>query len=326
VTQRQQWLHSIQTQGHNADDTVATNSYYVGVDYEVFNMRWAYGMSRTWTMDVQIPWINKRIRVVRDTLLTPLATEKLSQKSKNPYPQKISKVDLEQAMAAQQEAMNYDSFTERNEASFGDLEFRNRFQMWRNRAQFVSLVQKLTIPTAAPRSIFRDIDVPYADGQYDLGFSVLWDWRIRSRWSISALAGYTVQFADKVATRTDDLSQRQKGIDNQVNRDLGDQTEVSLFHQFGIGGGFQFLSNYHFRSKARDHYSGTQLFNYSQLAENSDQVVHLAEIGMGYQTHLGYDPISGTQEFVGRLTYSSLLRGTNVVRSPIGSLELSLIF
>jgi hypothetical protein len=137
------------------------------------------------------------------------------------------------------------------------LKIINKFRVWDNEKNSVTLGSELTLPTGEEKTyVNKLIDSAGGDGQTDLGFGVNHDLKVMNYLTFSSGLKYTVQFKDNFAGNVPkNGSPISDQIDYNMKRDLGNEVEAALAGTFNYRGAKVGLG-YFYKNKQRDEYTG----------------------------------------------------------------------
>ena len=162
------------------------------------------------------------------------------------------------------------------------------------------------------------VDIGTGDGQNDVEARAFLDVLAGRRWWVSVVARHAIQMKDRVRLRVPSVlgeAYTPATSSTEVNRDLGDYTELEVTPRFAPNAAFAFSGYYRLRTKGADKYS----FLFDSNAMGPDVVTGLApDVSL-----LGQGTAQTEQRLGFAFTYSTL-RGYAFRRSP-WPLEVTLL-
>jgi hypothetical protein len=181
---------------------------------------------------------------------------------------------------------------------FGDVEVGARYQYLKSEEWALAFTGGIRAPTAKvdDPDDFTDNTLGYG-GTYALLFRLHQDYLHQpagptkqlgipepGSFLVNTTLRYDLFIADKELLRVCNVHAPICPDKENVSRDIGDIVEAELSGNFGLLKGLYFSPLYKFGHKFKDHYSGSQGFDYASLAEETDYNEHVYKIGLSYTT------------------------------------------
>jgi hypothetical protein len=320
--------------GVNLDDPVGDTTGIVELNIDVQVPIMAYGVNENWTMAIAVPIVTSELYVdsgfIAKENLEDFANNELSERSVHKaYELQTKTLD---AINEKLKNNNYNRLpTGRvKNTRVGDIVLVSKYMMSRSDKLSVALKNSLTLPTGETTDVNEAVDIGTGDGQWDLGAGVAIDYNMVDWLKISLFNGVEVQLPDSRAKRIPEKgdSKISPDIDRKTEMDLGDKWSSQLGLTFSFWNGFSFLNAYTFQYKEPDRYDGSAFagYRYNYLERDTEQRMETAQLGLGYSTIPLFQQKRFAVPLAGKLLYTKVIGGKNVIKTEMTTLEFSLFF
>jgi hypothetical protein len=294
----------------------------------------AWGITDKWTAAVAVPVKTQSISIDTGVIqsnenIIKALRNKLALDGQGKEVEELDR-KLADPIKAKAEELGYEAIL-RNEKKtmLGDIKVVNKYKIWENESQMLTLSGEITLPTGETALLDRMVNVPGGDGQWDLGASATHDFKFANYFTLTSNIAYTVQFADSVERRIPEQfkSAASGDIDNNTKRNLGDILSATIAPSVNYRGASLALG-YSFNYKQKDSYSGSKYSSerYGWLAKNSQQTMNVFLGKVGYDTITLYREGKFPVPALISLTHTQIFSGKNVAKNPLTTLDVSLFF
>ncbi len=168
-----------------------------------------------------------------------------------------SSLNLEAINGALTNNFNYaDGLNGWEGTGLGDLEVGAKYNWFKSSRVMASLKGGFRAPTGRTDNSDLLFDVPFGDGQWDLGLYHMVDLALSSRWRSTLELAYTAQIHDRVNARvplSTDLPLNSEST--RIDRDLGDVINAEFETNFTAGKVLTLGARYRFQKNMKDTYS-----------------------------------------------------------------------
>jgi len=265
--------------GANDNDIAATSTYQLEREDVGFSVDWAYGLTRSWMIGLQVPLMLRRTKVSSRIEMTPTLAQGVGQNSQKSMLSMNNKQVRDRVKSlAEEELANsgYDNIPDQNQSwEWGDVSLLSQFYLLNGRNWHWALQQMVRFPTSQNPSVSDYLQQTSDDGQVDLGLTSLVDYRMR-KWTLGARLGYVAQLPDSAKMRVGEGVQ--STVDPEVHRDLGDWVWGALDADYRLTRRWGLDFEYAFLAKSRDKYKGAM----ANVRMDTDQEVHQTRLGVLY--------------------------------------------
>ena len=318
VQERSEMESYMRSSGAGEDEVAATASYKVEREEVGFQVNWAYGLMKRWTIGFDVPLVHRRTKVSSDVEVTPVLAGV-----------RVSSVSQKVHAASERQLANsgYDNIPDRQSSwAWGDASLLSQVALFEGYRWQWSMQQLVRFPTARNPELDSYIQSNDDGGQVDLGVSSLFDYRYR-RWVVGGRLGYVMQLPDRVRARVSD-SQSSRKVDPKVYRDLGDWYWASADGDYRLSSKWNLNMEYAYLMKFQDNFRGRSAegVDYATFAKNSDQDLHQTKVGVLYQ--IGQETTRGgvSSKIVAGLAYNYPWVGHNSLNASRTSIDLITYF
>lgn len=289
------------------------------------------GIRENWSLAIAIPVVYSNTAADTGFNVSPQAEAFFGYLSSdtNSSTTKTAEGKLADPVNNQVTAMGYDRLDGEVRTEIGDVRFINKVLVKKEDNYAIAVKQSITAPTGKQASYNKLVAVGSGDSQWDLGASVIGDWYINGKWTLSGYGGYTVQFSDTTTKRVPVTSDSPLGYtDNNVNRDLGDMAGAGISFKYALREGWTLATSYDAQIKYSDLYHGYQYqpVQYDWLAQNTDQRMESAVFGVTYSTVPLFRKKAFPVPLDAKISYATVVGGKNVPADDIASGELAVYF
>ncbi len=226
-------------------------------------------------------------------------------------------------------SLGYDPLSGETRTEIGDIRLINKVLVKKADSYAIALKQSITAPTGKPASSNKLVAVSTGDNQWDLTASIIGDWYINGKWTMSGYTGYTVQFSDTTQKRIPLTSGSPLGyLDPNTERDLGDIAGVGINARYTITPAWSVATGYDAQIKFSDIYHGSlyQSQQYDWLSANTNQHMESAIVGVNYSTIPAFRKKDFAIPMDIKGSYSWVLNGKNVPADDMISGEVAVYF
>ncbi len=238
-----------------------------------------------------------------------------------------SGLNLEAINAALTNNFNYaDGMNGWEGTGLGDLEIGAKYNWFKSSRVMASIKGGFRAPTGRTDNPDLLFDVPFGDGQWDLGLYHMVDLSLSSRWRSTLELAYTAQLPDRVNARVPlsaDLPLNSQST--EISRNLGDTINAELETNYTAARILTLGARYRFQKNLKDSYSSSGQ-NLASLEAGTAGVSHGAHLEAEF-TNLKYVR-AGTQRVpyaVGAF-YRFPFAGENVLDSRTAGITLKSYF
>jgi hypothetical protein len=206
---------------------------------------------------------------------------------KDPSTRLATSVGTEDVQSILTDDLGYRRLESRSVTGIGDLELGLKYRLldW---GPYTTAVQGgVRFPTGRTDDPDDLVDVPFGDGQLDLGVAWQNDLVILDGLAIDATVRYTVQLPDRQRTRVPpraDVPIAKLDEIEDVYRDLGDVLEVDATLSYVIARVFTPFVRYLLTWKQKDRIDGERGLAYASLEVESGATSHILEAGLVFST------------------------------------------
>jgi hypothetical protein len=170
-----------------------------------------------------------------------------------------SSLNLEAINGALTNNFNYaDGLNGWEGTGLGDLEVGAKYNWFKSSHVMASLKGGFRAPTGRTDNPDLLFDVPFGDGQWDLGLYHMLDLEISSRWRSTLELAYTAQLPDRVNSRiplSSDLPLNPQS--SSIDRDLGDVINAEFETNYTAAKVLTLGARYRFQKNMKDSYSAS---------------------------------------------------------------------
>lgn len=309
-------------------DVAATTDFEVQRDETMLDIAWAYGLTRTWMVGLEVPMSMVDTRLKINTVATPMLRGALTGASVNALSEADVRNQVQAAIDQQLTSEGYDHLKNRTQDFIvGDFSILSQVSLYQNADWTFSLQQLVRIPSAPANNVNDYVRYSRDDGQIDLGLTSLLDFKWR-RYLFGAKLGYLAQLPDVQRMRVPVYNQNSvQVVDRRVNRDLGDVITASFETFYNLDSRWSMNGAYIGLFKGEDKYSGeSNTAAYNLLSQNSEQVLHLGRVGISYLLGRPKSRSELERKWMVNANYYHPVAGLNVSSAPSGALELQAFF
>ncbi len=290
-----------------------------------------YGIRDNWSVALAIPivYANTHVDTAFNVSSKAEAFFGYLSKDTNTTSTKAAEAKLGDPVNGQVTAMGYDPLSGEVRTEIGDVRIINKMLLKKEDNYAIAVKQAVTVPTGKQASTNKLVAVGTGDSQWDLGASVIGDWYIDGKWTMSGYTGYTVQFADTTAKRVPIASDSALGYtDPNVTRDLGDIAGAGVSVKYALKEGWTLATSFDTQIKYSDIYHGSayQAVQYDWLAQNTNQRMESAVIGINYSTVPLFRKKAFPVPLDAKISYATVISGKNVPANDVASGELAIYF
>jgi hypothetical protein len=291
----------------------------------------AYGITDRWTLALVVPVYYSKIDVATSFIgteqLQELATS-FAEKSRTQTD--VIEKKLQDVIGTEVSNKGYKPLESQQKTEIGDISLVSKFLLYKDLNMAWGISNKLSMPTARTRDIDKVVDPAPGDGQWDFDVTSVAEVPISAQLMMIHELGYSIQFADREATRIPiTIAERlSTDVDLNASRDLGDK----IFSTFGIRySPWDMLSmsaGYHLGYKQRDQWKGnkTQQSRYDILGHETEQNIQAAILQMSFSTIDLYKRGTFFLPMTAGLGYSQALSGRNVKNSGMWAFDVAMFF
>ena len=318
--------------GHDMDTVLMTTKGQVNIQADVTVPVFVYGISKKWTFGLALPITKQSTNV--DTGVEQQASivslrKYLSEEGGVPNSANRLVRDTVNPVAKSLSDNGFAPLKNETTTKMGDLKIINKFRVWDNEKNAVTLGSELTLPTGEEKTyVNKLIDSAGGDGQTDLGFGVNHDLKVMNYLTFSSGLKYTVQFKDNFAGNVPkNGSPISDQIDYNMKRDLGNEVEAALAGTFNYRGAKVGLG-YFYKNKQRDEYTGEKYSaeDYLEMGKDTDQVMHSVLAKVGYDTITLFKEKKFPIPLSVSLVQTFVPKGKNVVANNMTTFDFSMFF
>jgi hypothetical protein len=322
-------------EGVDPASTAWTTEFSIDTRKVTSEILWTRGLTSYWMLGVRVPYLQSTTRVssarVNSTTYQQLQAKYKSGRGKTAQVvlQALSsdELDIETALAANEwepvrETIEYQGL--------GDIELMSQVRLMASPSWFVSTRQRVVAPSGRNQDPYTFIRTDAADGQLDLGFDLLVDFRPNEQWVATTMIGYTAQLIDTQAVRVpvEGDSRVEWPIDPDVERDLGDywlariNTAYRFMTRTWLTGGLE-----HMR-KQKDVYRGSNqsTAQYDLLSAGTDEERSLARLGLRYSSPTWKYSITERSRWSAGIEYITAFEGRNTPHFEATAFEFSVTY
>ncbi len=219
------------------------------------------------------------------------------------------------------------SFTQ---TSLGDIKVVNKYSLYRNELNAITLKADVTLPTGRAPNVNRVIDPPVGNGYWGLGGTAIYDFYL-TRWlTWNNMGGYTSAIPDRIERRIPLAAGDPLSPDKEfVTRDVGNQAIAGTSLQFKTPLGVSTGIGYNVQYQGSTTYKGT-LFDqkrYQYLgALQPSQTLHTATAQVGFSTVDFYKNKKFPLPFQTNLAFTKSIAGRNAQQADLISGEIVMFF
>jgi len=287
------YLKRVYGKSYDEDEVMGTTYGEINVRLTTTVPILAYGLTDLWTIAVAIPVIYSNIDVTTGFVPSKRAKALINKVLLNDHRRgsaRKAERDSRNPIRKKFVDKGYDPNYSSEKTEIGDVVWINKVQIDKTDSYAVALQPSLVFPTGRRKSIHDPFDIGSGDGQFDLGLKAIADFYVSSRITLTGSVGYVAQLPDKKAFRIPESENESlsSDIDPEVERDLGDISQIKLSARMGLFGvdGLSMMTAYSLATKRRDKYRGDQyeLHRYKLLEEGTDQTLEAGQLGFGYST------------------------------------------
>jgi hypothetical protein len=315
-----------------ASDIAATSSYQVTRQELGFDANWAYGLTRSWMIGMQLPLTLTRTQVDQQVQMTPTLANGAGQPSGHSI-LALSKRDLsgrvKQIAENQLSASGYDRIpTRRQSWDFGEISLLSQILLYESYNWAWALQQRVGVPTGQGADSANYIQNSPDESAVNLGLSSMLDFQ-RRHWVYGFRLGYVAQMPDTVRMHMPSESDSTgAAIDPKVNRRLGDWAWAAIDTEYHVARQWDLNAEYSYLAKSKDHYSGGTFSadDYAQLSQNTDEQLHQTRVGVVYRIGSLSTRNGIASRWLAELDYTYPWIGRNASDAAMTSLELSNYF
>lgn len=293
----------------------------------------AYGITKKLTLAIAVPVVQSSIAIDAGVVHTnpQLVNDFKTEIEKKGASDKAAEFDrkIKDPIGSKLEEYGYQELKNENKTQLGDIKLVGKYNFINSKRHVLTLQGDITLPTGKEADVNKVVDIAGGDGQTDLGLTVIHDLNLGNYFTISSSLGYIAQLPDETAKRIPEVhdSSLSPDIDYNIDRNLGDHLNASLagkfyYHGFNLGSGYSILY------KERDRYSGNIYSDerYGWLEQNTRQNMHAVQISTGYDTISLFKQKRFPVPLSLSINHTRLVRGKNVVKDPLTSLNFSMFF
>lgn len=290
-----------------------------------------YGISEKWSIALAIPIVYSNTYADTGFSISSKAEAFFGYLSSdtNTASTKSAESKLADPVNGKITTMGYDPLNGETRTEVGDLRLINKVLVKKHDNYAVAVKQSVTLPTGKSASYNNLVAVNAGDSQWDLSASVIGDWYINGKWTLSGYTGYTVQFSDSTAKRVPVTSESSLGLlDSNVDRDLGDIAAAGISFQYALREGWTLATSYDAQIKYSDIYHGSRYnaVQYDWLAQNTNQRMESAVFGVNYSTVPMFRKKAFPVPLDAKLSYATVVSGKNVPADDVASGEVAIYF
>lgn len=319
--------------GINPDDEVGQTAGIVNIAVDARVPIIAYGVTPKLTSALAIPYISTHVRTGTGSMANSnLSNFAQSALADNGAQEKALDLQMRFADAINEKLRKYgyDELSEDRKNHIGDMRLVNKYLFAQETKYSLALRQDLVMPTGAPTSTSKAVDVASGDGQWDVGAGLIGDYFVTDNIQFTAYAGYLAQLPTTLARRIPEKSDSKltPDIDSNTRMDLGDQIRTQLASKFFFLNGFSTLLGYTYQYREADKYTGGQ-YNaerYAWMSQNTEQNMHAGQIGIGYSTVPMFQKKQFPVPLEANLYHTRVMGGKNVVNDPLTAFEFAMFF
>jgi hypothetical protein len=313
------------------NDSLGTIDAYAGARVTATVPVFGWGIRDDWSVAIAVPIIYTNTHVDTGFNVSAKAEEFFGKVSgdTNHNGAKFAKSQLDDPVNGQVTAMGYDPLNGEVRTDIGDIRLINKMLLKKADNYAIGIKQSVTVPTGKQASTNKLVAVSTGDNQWDLSASVIGDWYIDGRWTMSGYGGYTVQFSDTTQKRIPISSDSPLGLmDYSTERDLGDIMGAGISAKFKLSEDWLLAAGYDAQLKYSDIYHGTTYspIQYDWASANTHQQMESAVVGINYSTIPKFRKKEFPVPMDTKVSYSKVLNGKNVPADDILSGELAVYF
>ncbi len=216
--------------------------------------------------------------------------------------------------------------------SVGDARLVGKYRAYKDSLQSLAVRGELTLPTGIAPNADKAVDVPTGDGQWDVGFGLIYDRSLTQDLHVNLFGSYVAQLPDQLQKRLPvGLGDTISGTKELLNRDLGDivSTGTSFGYVFpslglnlGAGYSFQFVNATRYQD---GELASSETYRWLE-AEAPIQALHSATLAAGFSTIEWFKQKRFVLPFQANIAWSLPLAGRNVTDNSTLAGELVLFF
>jgi hypothetical protein len=215
----------------------------------------------------------------------------------------------------------------------GDIELGAKYQYLKMDTVRGSVLGGLRMPTATHKARMENLlDRSTGDGQWDLAFEVASEWDPIKPITLGLASRYTLQLPN--TERRALLRDGQSGLPNlndpqtvrEVRRNLGDVIDGEVSAKYTFLSAWSLIGLYGVSYKAQDRYTGPEGYQISALEENTASSDSRYELGLNYSTIPAFARNAFPVPLEMKLSYNSLIAGTNTPRSAYARMDFIVYF
>lgn len=319
--------------GINPDDEVGQTAGVVNIAVDARVPIIAYGVTPKLTSALAIPYISTHVRTGTGSMANDnFSSFAQSALQENGSQEKAYDLQMKFADAINEKLRKYgyDELSDDRKNHIGDMRLVNKYLLSQETKYSLTLRQDLVMPTGSPTSTRKAVDVASGDGQWDVGAGLIGDYFVNDHVQFTAYAGYLAQLPTTLARRIPEKSDSKltPDIDPSTRMDLGDQIRTQLASKFSFLNGFSTLLGYTYQYREADKYRGGQFDaeRYGWMAQNTEQNMHAAQIGIGYSTLPMFLKKQFPVPLEANLYHTRVTGGKNVVNDPLTAFEFAMFF
>lgn len=297
----------------------------------------AMGLNERWTLAVAVPVISVDVNADTGFARTKQGDDFIADyQNKDPLGAEKAEQDLNDAINSKLAGMGYERIQSRNFSGVGDVKVISKHHLtpsglFGDGRDALTAKCEATLPTGTPPNVDRLVDVPMGDGQTDVGAMLIYDRYLEHTrsWRANFYAGYTAQLPDHLERRIPVSEEETLTSDKElVARDLGDviNTGAALQYEFPFGLNLGAIYGLQYLGKTRFEGSKFSPYRYSVLEKNTQQLLHSATLGVGFNSVEMYKSKRFAAPLQVNLSYCKPLAGFNVAKNDFMAFELVLFF
>lgn len=319
VSARAEMENLMRQSGARPGDVAATSSYDLSREDLGVGVDWAYGLTPSWTIGLQIPVVMRTVNVDSRVDLVPSVAR---QGSVSPLATSAMKARVK-ALAEQELATSgYDAIpNQQREWVWGDVSLMSHTALLSGYDWDWSAQQFVRFPTSRNPSVADYFQSGGDDGQLDLGLTSLLDYRMR-RWTLGLRFGFVMQLPDSAKMRVG--AGQGTEVEYTVDRDLGDWTWGSFDADFRMTSRLLLNAEYAVLAKSEDRYHGGRFTeeDYALLGEGTAQELHQTRLGVLYSLGDRAERSGIESKWTASLGYTYPWLGRNSLDASRASIEL----
>jgi len=292
----------------------------------------AIGVTDRWTLALAVPVYKVELSADTGFIISPNGQNIINEaKSKDAPKAAEMTLKLSHPLSNTLQTMGYKPITSERFTALGDIKLVSKYKLAETDTDILTFKSDLTFPTGRVSDVDKLVELPTGDGQYDLGFGLIWDHKLLPNLTWNFYAINTIQLADKLKRRipTEPEGSLSADIEN-VDRDSGDQYLAGTSVQFGSStGGIYANLGYIYQSMQATRFKGHRFSQerYDWLENQYPSQMLTSMVGqVGYSSIESYKSKEFPIPLQANLGFGHPLSGRNATAADVYMAELVLFF